>query len=152
MKSLAIALVLCLSTAVGYSQCTVRSISASKEMHASAFVIIGTVSAAHAVPETWDFLDGVDYTVRVDRVLHGHPDRAVYTIFSENIPNAFRMTPGMHYVLYVHPKYDRYEVSNCGNSHPTGESEDSAGKAFTPPDHGVVASAFAASSHYLFGY
>lgn len=152
MKSIAIALALFLSASVGFSQCLMKSISANKEMHASSFVIIGTVTSAHAVPEAWDFLDGMDYTVHVDRVLHGHPDRAMYTIFSENIPNSFKMTPGMHYVLYVHPKYDRYEVSNCGNSHPTSEMEASTGKPFTPPDHGVVGTMLASSTHYLFGY
>lgn len=152
MKGLAITLVLFLSAAAGYSQCTAVSLPAGEELHASSFVIVGAVTGVEAVPETWDFLDGTSYTVRVDRVLHGHPHRAVYNIFSENVPNAFKMSPGMHYVLYVHPQYDRYEVTNCGNSHPTGEIEAATGKPFTPPDHGAVGTVLTASTRYLFGY
>ena len=32
------------------------------------------------------------------------------------------MSVGKHYVLYVQPQYDRYEVNNCGNSHQTDET------------------------------
>ena len=125
MKQFAIALVLILSTATGYSQCAKR-VTAHSEMRASSAVIVGTVMAAIPVAETWDFLDGINYTVHVDSVLHGKTHRSEYTVFSENIPSAFDMAVGKHYVLYLQPKYDRYHVNGCGNSHPTEEMEASS--------------------------
>ena len=46
-------------------------VSTHKEMHMASSVFVGTVTAAQPVPETWDFLDGVNYTVRVDSKIHG---------------------------------------------------------------------------------
>jgi hypothetical protein len=122
VKQFAIALVLVLSTATGFSQCANR-VTARAEIRASSAVIVGTVMAAIPVAESWDFLDGIDYTVRVDSVLHGKTSRSEYTVFSENVPVAFDMTVGKHYVLYLQPQYDRYRVDACGNSHPTEELE-----------------------------
>lgn len=121
LKKLSIALVLLLCAGSGYSQCVSQRISARKEMRKSTVVFVGTVVKAKPVAESWDFLDGVNYTVRVDSVIHGKAQRHVYTIFSENSTRLFPMTVGDHYVLYVQPLYDRYQVDNCGNSHQTEE-------------------------------
>ncbi len=134
MKQFAIALVLILSSAAGFSQCTANRVTARKEMHLSSVVIVGTVTAVVPVTESWDFFDGVDYTVHVDSVIHGKTHRSEYTIFSENIPNAYDMTVGRHYVLYVQPHYDRYQVDSCGNSHQTEELEASATPLVTKGD------------------
>jgi hypothetical protein len=122
MKTFAIASVLCLSAATGFAQCTVKHVSPRKEAHMSSAVVVATVTAATPVPESWDFLDGVNYTVHVDAKLHGkaHANRDM-TIFSENVPNDFKMEVGEKYVLYLQPKYDRYQVTGCGNSHATDE-------------------------------
>lgn len=126
MKNFAIALILCLSAANGFSQCKTERVSAHKEMHMASSVFVGTVTAAEPVPETWDFLDGVNYTVRVDSKIHGkaHANTEV-TVFSENSPRFFAMYVGQQYVLYVQPQYGRLQVDNCGNSHAT-TSDDSA--------------------------
>ena len=86
--------------------------------------------AAQPVPEVWDFLDGVNYTVRVDSKIHGkaRPNSEV-TVFSENSPRFFPMYVGQQYVLYLQPKYGRYQVDNCGNSHPTAENMSSVKQA-----------------------
>ncbi|HEV2274374.1 MAG TPA: hypothetical protein VGR96_09425 [Acidobacteriaceae bacterium] len=123
MKQFAIALVLVLSAASGFSQCKANRVSARQEMRASTAVIVGTVIAIEPVAESWDFLDGVNYIVRVDGVIHGKATRDEYRIFSENVPAAFDMSVGKHYVLYVQPQYDRYLVNSCGNSHQTEELE-----------------------------
>ena len=83
---------------------------------------VGTVTAAQPVPEAWDFLDGVNYTVRVDSKIHGkaRPNTEV-TVFSENSPRFFAMYVGQQYVLYLQPQYGRNQVDNCGNSHATTE-------------------------------
>jgi hypothetical protein len=83
VKKLAITLFLCLSAANGFSQCKTDRVSAHKEMHMASAVVVGTVTAAQPVPESWDFLDGVNYTVRVDAKIRGkvHTNAQV-TVFS----------------------------------------------------------------------
>jgi len=124
MKHLATAMVLCLSAATGFSQCSANRMSQHKEAHMSSAVIVATVTAANPVPESWDFLDGVNYTVRVDEKLHGkaHANTEL-TVFSENSPRFFPMYVGQQYVLYLQPQYGRLQVDNCGNSHATDEIE-----------------------------
>ncbi len=127
MKKLAIASILCLSAASGFSQCRTNRVSAHKEMHLASAVFVGTVTAAQPVPEAWDFLDGVNYTVRVDSKIHGKVHRNTeVTVFSENSPRFFSMYVGQQYVLYLQPQYDRLQVDNCGNSHRMGEAPSAA--------------------------
>ena len=123
MKQIAIVLVLILGAATGFSQCNAHRVTARNEMHSSSVVIVGTVTAVVPVAASWDFLNGVNYIVHVDSVIHGKTHGNEYTVFSEDIPNAFNMTVGGHYVLYVQPHYDRYEINSCGNSHQTEEQE-----------------------------
>ena len=123
MKNFAIVLVLTLSAATGFSQCKASRVTAHKEARSASAVILGTVTAAQPVAETWDFFDGVNYTVRVDSVIHGKTAREQYTVFSENGPAVYGMTVGKHYILYLTPHYDRYQINNCGNSHPTEDME-----------------------------
>jgi hypothetical protein len=120
VKNFAIALILCLSAVSGFSQCKTDRVSARKEMHMASSVFVGTVTAAQPVAESWDFLDGVNYTVRVDSKIHGkaRPNTEV-TVFSENSPRFFAMYVGQQYVLYLQPQYGRFQVDNCGNSHAT---------------------------------
>jgi hypothetical protein len=88
----------------------------------SSSVFVGTVTAAEPVPEAWDFLDGVNYTVHVESKIHGKAQiNQEVTVFSENSPRFFAMYVGQQYVLYLKPKYGRFQVDNCGNSHPTEE-------------------------------
>ena len=123
MKKLAIALVLCLSAASGFSQCRTDRVSAHKERQLASSVIVGTVTAASPVPEAWDFLDGVNYTVRIDSKIHGKArTNTEVTVFSENSPRFFAMYVGQQYVLYLQPQYGRNEVDNCGNSHALDEN------------------------------
>jgi hypothetical protein len=122
MKTFATAMVLCLSAATGFAQCSAKHVSPRKEAQLSSAVVVATVTAATAVPESWDFLDGMNYTVTVNSKLHGKAHaKAELTVFSENIPDDFEMHVGQQYVLYLQPKYGRYQVDNCGNSHPTDE-------------------------------
>jgi hypothetical protein len=123
VKKLAIALMLCLSAATGFSQCTTNRVSARKEMHMASAVFVGTVTAAQPVPEAWDFLDGVNYTVRVDSKIHGKAHRNTeVTVFSENSNRFFAMYVGQQYVLYLQPQWGRNQVDICGNSHETDDT------------------------------
>jgi len=129
VKKLAIALILCLSAANGFSQCKTERVSARKEMHMASAVVVGTVTAAQPVPETWDFLDGVNYTVRVDSKVHGKVrSNTEVTVFSENSPRFFPMYVGQQYLLYLQPQYGRNQVDNCGNSHLTNGNESASTK------------------------
>ena len=125
MKKLAIAVIVCLSVAHGFAQCKTERVSERKEMHMASSVVVGTVTAASPVPESWDFLDGVNYTVRIDAKIRGKAKtNTEVTVFSENSPRFFAMYVGQQYVLYLQPQYGRNQVDNCGNSHPT--TDDSA--------------------------
>jgi len=124
MKNFAIAMVLSLSAATGFAQCSVSRVSAHKEAQMSSAVVVATVTAATPVPEAWDFLDGINYTVHVDTKLRGkaHANTEM-TVFSENSPHFFPMYVGQQYVLYLQPQYGRYLVDICGNSHAADEIE-----------------------------
>jgi hypothetical protein len=122
VKNFAIALIICLSAANGFSQCKTTRVSAHQEMQMASSVIVGTVTAAEPVPEAWDFLDGVNYTVRVDTKIRGKVrTNTEVTVFSENSPRFFAMYVGQQYVLYLQPQYGRNQVDNCGNSHAIDE-------------------------------
>jgi hypothetical protein len=123
VNKLAIGIIFCLGAAQGFSQCKTDRISEHKEMHMASAVVLGTVTAAEPVPESWDFLDGVNYTVRIDSKIRGKAKtNTEVTVFSENSPRFFAMYVGQQYVLYLQPQYGRNEVDNCGNSHATVES------------------------------
>ncbi len=129
MKKLAIAMIICLSAVRGFSQCKTERVSAHKEMQMAAAVVVGTVTAAQPVPEAWDFLDGVNYTIRVDSKIRGkvHTNEEV-TVFSENSPRFFPMYVGQQYVLYLQPQWGRNQVDNCGNSHQTTSNDSASSK------------------------
>jgi hypothetical protein len=127
VKKLAIAIIFCLSAANGFSQCKTDRVSEHKEAQQASSVIVGTVVAAEPVPEAWDFLDGVNYTIRIDSKIHGKARaNTEVTVFSENSPRFFPMYVGQQYVLYLQPQYGRNQVDNCGNSHSLDESLHSA--------------------------
>jgi hypothetical protein len=124
MKNFAIAMVLCFSAVTGFAQCSARRVSVHKEAHMSSAVVLATVTAATPVPESWDFLDGINYTVHVDSKLHGKAHaNSELTVFSENAQQVFSMYVGQQYMLYLQPKYGRYQIDSCGNSHATDEVE-----------------------------
>ena len=117
MKNILVFAALVLSGVAASAQCGARRVSVSDELHHSGETMVGTVEAANPVPDSSFHLDGVDYVVRVDRVLHGKMvDSSQVNIFSENSPDRFPMQVGQQYLLFVHLNYDRYEVDHCGNS------------------------------------
>ena len=127
MNKFAIAVLFCLSAATGFAQCTTERVNARKEMMQSSAVIVGTVIAAEPVPEAWDFLDGVNYTVRVDTKIRGKAKaNTEVVVFSENSPRFFAMYVGQQYMLYLQPQYGRNQVDVCGNSHSLEASTSSA--------------------------
>ena len=122
MKKLAIAMILCLSAASGFSQCRTDRVSAHKEKQLASSVIVGTVTAASPVPEAWDFLDGVNYTVRIDAKIHGKARaNTEVTVFSEHSEDGFNLQSGKQYLLFLNNNYQHWIVNKCGNSGPLDE-------------------------------
>jgi hypothetical protein len=117
LKTLFAASVLILSAASAMAQCHTNHVTVSDELHASGETLVGTVTDAQNAPDSSFHLDGVNYVVKVDRVLHGKMlGKDTVTIFSENSPEKFPMQVGKQYLLFVHLNYNRYEIDNCGNS------------------------------------
>ncbi len=117
MKTLITSFALVLSAATAYGQCRSNHLTISDELHSQGETIVGTVQGAQNAADSSFHLDGVNYVVKVDRVLHGKLlGSDTVTIFSENSPEKFPMQVGKQYLLFVHLDYNRYAVDNCGNS------------------------------------
>jgi hypothetical protein len=117
MKTLIVSLAIAAASATCLAQCQSDRISLNKELHEAGTTMVATVEAAVPVPDSSFHLDGINYIVRVDRVIKGRLiDRDVVDIFSENSPAKFPMQAGKQYLLFVHRNYNDYEVDNCGNS------------------------------------
>ena len=116
-KTLIASFALILSAASASAQCKASHMTISDELHNSGETIVATVQDAQNVPDSSFHMDGVNYIVKVDRILHGRMLRSdTVRIFSENSPEKFPMQIGKQYLLFVHLDYNRYEVDNCGNS------------------------------------
>jgi hypothetical protein len=117
LKNFIVSFALVLSTAAAFGQCRTNHLTVSDELHNSGETIVGTVMGAQNAPDSSFHLDGVNYVVKVDRILHGKMmGTDTVTIFSENSPEKFPMQVGKQYLLFVHLDYNRYTVDNCGNS------------------------------------
>ena len=117
MKTLITSFALVLSAAAAFGQCHTNHLTVNDELHTSGETIVGTVQGAQNVADSSFHLDGVNYVVKVDRVLRGKLlGTDTVTIFSENSPEKFPMQVGKQYLLFVHLDYNRYAVDNCGNS------------------------------------
>ena len=116
-KTLIASLALTLSAASAFAQCSTNHKTITDELHNSGETIVATVQDAQSVPDSSFHMDGVNYVVKVDRVLHGKMLRSdMVNIFSENGPDKFPMQIGKQYLLFVHLDHASYEVDNCGNS------------------------------------
>ncbi len=105
------------SAATCLAQCQGNRVSVSQEIHEAGSTIVGTVEYAQPTPDSSFHLDGVNYTIHVDRVIKGKlVSTDVMKVFSENSPTKFPMQVGKQYLLFVHLNYNTYEVDNCGNS------------------------------------
>ena len=91
-----------------------------QEQKASQAIIIGTVESARQVPQAWDSLDGVDYTVRIDQKVKGKHTGEI-TIFSEHSEDGFNLEAGKQYLLFLTNDYKHWIVNKCGNSGPLDE-------------------------------
>jgi hypothetical protein len=117
LKHLIVSLAIAAAAATCLGQCQADRISLNQELRGAGTTIVGTVQAAIPVPDSSFHLDGIDYVVRVDRIIKGRMiDSDVVHVFSENSPSKFPMQSGKQYLLFLHRNYNTYEVDNCGNS------------------------------------
>ncbi len=113
----ALALVLSSASAAALGQCQGTQLSVSDEVHTAGSTLVGTVETAQFLPDGATHVDGVNYTIRVDRILHGKMIKSnEVTIFSENSAEKFPMQVGKQYLLFVHKEDAGFVVNNCGNS------------------------------------
>ena len=117
MRNLLVFSALVLSSLMAPAQCRSARVTVSEELRGPGDTIVATVEDAQPVPDSSFHMDGINYVVRVDRVLRGKlAERSQVKIFSENTPERFPMQVGKRYLLFVHLDYDRYAIDNCGNS------------------------------------
>lgn len=86
-----------------------------QEYKHSPVVIVGTVESERPVPQSWDMFDGTNFTIHIDQRVKGHQSGSI-VVFSERTDDRFSMQVGTQYLLFLHEKYDRWQVNACGNS------------------------------------
>lgn len=101
-----------------------------QEYKQSPVVIVGTVESARPVPQSWDMFDGTNFTIHIDQKVKGHQSGEI-VVFSERTDDRFPLRIGTQYLLFLHEKYDRWQVNTCGNSSPV----DSAGPVIKQLGH-----------------
>ena len=117
MKTIITVVLLVLAATAAFAQCQGDRLTVKEELHDSAAAIVGTVQSAQFIPESSDHVDGVQYVVRIDRLIHGKAaNQTAVTIFSENTTGKFPMQIGKQYLLFVHDANGAATVDNCGNS------------------------------------
>ena len=117
MKAIITSIFFVASTITGAAQCRTSHVPLKHELKSSGETIVATVEGAQSTPGSSFHMDGVNYSIKVDKVLEGHMlQHDSVTVFSENSPAVFPMQVGKQYLLFVHLDYNRYEVDNCGNS------------------------------------
>ena len=114
MKRLIAALACTLFATVSFAECP-STTPVQQEYKQSQAIVIGTVEAAHPVPQSWDTFDGTNFTVRVDQKVKGKQSGEI-TIFSEHRDDAFPLKVGTQYLLFLTDTYQHWEVNQCGNS------------------------------------
>jgi hypothetical protein len=86
-----------------------------QEYKSSPVVVIGTVESSQPVPQTWDSLDGTNYTVHIDQKVKGK-QKGEITIFSEHSEDGFKLEVGKQYLLFLNFNNRHWVVNKCGNS------------------------------------
>ncbi|MGI8771708.1 MAG: hypothetical protein ACR2JE_09745 [Acidobacteriaceae bacterium] len=121
MKTIITAVLLILAATAAFAQCQSNRLTVKEELHDSASAIVGTVQSAQFIPESSEHVDGVRYTVHIDRLIHGktasqNASQDAVIIFSENDTAKFPMQIGKQYLLFVHDDHGTATIDNCGNS------------------------------------
>jgi hypothetical protein len=91
------------------------------ERKQSQAIVVGTVESRRQVPQAWDSLDGIEYTVHIDQKVKGKKSDEI-NVFSERGEDAFTMEDGKRYLLFLNNNdFKHWVVNKCGNSGPVDE-------------------------------
>jgi hypothetical protein len=93
---------------------------AMDELKSSESVVIGTVESARMVPQSWDTLDGTEYTVHVDQKVKGKPSGEM-KVFEERTDDMVPLVAGTRYLFFLNNSNTHWMVNKCGNSGPMDE-------------------------------
>ena len=119
MKRLATALagMACtLLAATSLAECA-QPMPVRQEYKQSEAVFIVTVNSSRPVPQSWDTLDGTNYTVHIDQKVKGKQSGEI-VIFNEHSADGFNLQIGQQYLLFLSNNYQHWVVNKCGNSGP----------------------------------
>ncbi len=108
-----------MSTAACFAACATTT-PVDEERKLAQVVIIGTVESSTQVPQAWDSLDGVNYTVHIDQKVKGKHTGEII-VFSEHSEDGFHLKEGERYLLFLNNDYKHWVVNKCGNSGPVDE-------------------------------
>ena len=112
----------CFSCATAAFAACATTTPVDTERKLSDVVIVGTVESLRQVPQKWDSLDGVAYTVHIDQKVKGKRTGEI-EIFNEHSENGFTMEQGKRYLLFLNnDDFQHWVVNKCGNSGPVDEN------------------------------
>jgi hypothetical protein len=100
---------------ISFAQCS-QTLPVRQEYKQAQSVIIGTVMSVQQVPQSWDTLDGTNFTVHIDQKVKGKESGEI-TIFREHSDQKqFNLEVGKQYLLFLGNNYQHWQVLTCGNS------------------------------------
>jgi hypothetical protein len=119
LKRFVTGLVCFLSTTAAFAACS-NTTPVMQEVKDSEAVVIGTVESARMVPQTWDTLDGTEYTVRVDQKVKGKQSGEI-KILAERTEDTVPLVSGTQYLFFLTFNNQHWMVNKCGNSGPMND-------------------------------
>jgi hypothetical protein len=119
LRQIALGLFCVFATAASFAACT-STTPVSQEMKESEAVVIGTVTSARMVPQSWDALDGTEYVVHVDQKVKGKATGDI-KIFAERTDNTVPLQSGTQYLFFLTNNNQHWMMNQCGNSGPMSE-------------------------------
>ena len=105
-----------LLAAASFAECA-QPMPVHQEYKQSEAVLIGTVESSRPVPQTWDSLDGTNFTVHIDQKVKGKQSGEI-VIFDEHSEDGFNLQVGQQYLFFLSNNYQHWVVNKCGNSGP----------------------------------
>ena len=108
-----------LSATASFAACA-STTPVDQERKLTQVVVIGTVESSRQIPQAWDSLDGVEYSVHIDQKIKGKQTGDI-AVFSEHSEDGYPLESGKRYLLFLNNNYQHWVVNKCGNSGPIDE-------------------------------
>jgi hypothetical protein len=130
VKRIITGLLCVLSAASSYAACPATT-PVPQEIKDSDAVVIGTVQSARMVPQTWDTLDGTEYTVQIDQKVKGKASGEI-KILSERAEDSVPLVAGTRYLLFLTNNNQHWMINKCGNTSATDEESPAVRQVIHP--------------------